>query len=401
MSKVQFIRFKEDNILVRFQGMHRNIKKTPEEVGEIYDACKAVNENPSDENISHLKGLLNPITKSEFTKNLDIDKEGNIYLKDTKEKMPSGLTSIIKKYLEDNIPIDSLINFWRLCLDNPNKQARDGFYKYISDFGVVITDHGYAILYKAVNVKGDSDKKVKEVGSDLSRFVSSRYLKIKNMKKSPKNYHVFSIQGADPDGDVFRISTHKGVDPRLSDNEKITKDHGVLQDLYDNINEESQTIEESTEDISIFEPSHTGDHGMEIRIGEPVTMPREKCDPDISNDCSYGLHVGSHKYVSNFGSNMDAILAILVNPRDVVALPQYDHSKIRVCKYFPYAEMERDENGNWEEIEHGFFEEDFLDYEIEELEERLQHLYDNENEEVDSQEEEVIKQRLVYLKDVV
>jgi hypothetical protein len=105
-------------------------------------------------------------------------------------------------------------------------------------------------------------------------------------------------------------------------------------------------------------------------------MPRHLCDPDSSVSCSKGLHVGSHKYVDSFGSDMDVILAVAVNPRDIVALPDYDHSKIRTCRYLPYAVMEREDDGSWEEVESAQVQTDQLnedfDYEgeLETLEEK-------------------------------
>jgi hypothetical protein len=83
----------------------------------------------------------------------------------------------------------------------------------------------------------------------------------------------------------------------------------------------------------------------------------------------------------------------------VVALPQYDHSKIRVCRYFPYAEIERDELGYWEEIEEGYFEEDFMAHEAEEVKKALEELYTKKAEgaEIDEEEEAYLNKRLIIL----
>lgn len=72
----------------------------------------------------------------------------------------------------------------------------------------------------------------------------------------------------------------------------------------------------------------------------------------------------------NFG-NRRLVLAVLVNPANIVALPESDHSKIRTCEYYPYAVMSVG-NEEWEEIEVDYFEEDYCDYE----EENLQNLID-------------------------
>lgn len=396
---IQYIRYENEQIFVRFKGVHRNLTGTKEEIDEIMTACLSYKDNPSEENEKAVLSLINPVSKEAFTKDFDIDDSGNLYLKGTKNKLPMDLASMVKTYIDNNMPIQSLVNFWKLCLANPNEVARDGFYNYVKNFGVVITDHGYAILYKAVNILSeDNSKSTKDVSSTLSRWVSSEYIRIKQMKKSPKNYPVFELESKESGDTFYVLSTHQGTFPSHEyDEEKYEVEQvGTLQSIYDESIEESKELEESDDKVALYKPWHSGDHGMVIRLGEPVTMPRDKCDPDIRKDCSYGLHVGSYKYVSSFGSDMDAILAILVNPRDVVALPEYDHSKIRVCEYFPYAEMSRDEEGNWEEIEQGYFEEDFLQYEIEELEELLI----DESEDVDESRKEAINQRLVYLRDI-
>lgn len=119
--------------------------------------------------------------------------------------------------------------------------------------------------------------------------------------------------------------------------------HGTLAEMYTLIVEASDAQ---------FEPWYDGgEYGNEIDLGEMISMPREECDPNSEVACSQGLHVGSHKYVESFGSNMDVILACVVSPRDIVALPDRDHSKVRFCRYFPYATMKRNDDGSWEEIE--------------------------------------------------
>jgi len=74
-------------------------------------------------------------------------------------------------------------------------------------------------------------------------------------------------------------------------------------------------------------------------IGKVIEMPRYEVDDDYSKDCSYGYHVGSIAYVRNFGSGGHMVL-VKVNPRDAVAVPQYDHTKIRVCRYEVLEEVD-------------------------------------------------------------
>jgi hypothetical protein len=378
-SDLQYIMFNRTQILVRFRGVSRNITEDEQIIDDILDLCveyKKAPEELKEEIAEDLLRYINPIQRKDFATGVEKGKDGNLYLKGTDFPMPEELQQVLEIYVEKELPFKPLLNFWRWCIQNPSETAREGFYKYVKDFGIVITDAGYVILYKAMNVSSNPEYKQKgKTDQKLSAYVSNQYMKIKGMKKSPKNYHVFEVQGFDENDDPsmrYEISKHSGDEPNLDDNEMISEDLGVLQELYEDIIEQGKDLEESTEEINVYRPSHLGKHGMRAALGTPVNMPREDCDPDINVGCSYGLHVGSHKYVSSFGSGMDAILAVLVNPRDVVALPHHDHSKIRVCRYFPYAEIVRNDDGSWEELEHGHFEEDFIHYEMGEVKEQLE-----------------------------
>lgn len=83
-----------------------------------------------------------------------------------------------------------------------------------------------------------------------------------------------------------------------------------------------------------------------IKIGEVVTMPREKCDTDSSHSCSRGLHGGGagwlkRNYMGNSG------LVILINPADVTAVPYIeDYGKLRTCAYLPIAKVEFNDDGD-------------------------------------------------------
>jgi hypothetical protein len=270
---------------------------------------------------------INPLLRKEIAEVLTFDGK-YYYLGKTQTKIPQQLASEIVQFSTEGYPIDSLVNFWKRCLLNPNEKARNDFFDYCKTFGITITSSGLAVLYKAV--KPDYEKE-----DGLAEFVSKEYLKIKRWKKSPSNYfvHVTST------GHVL--------------NEESLGAFGNLADLHNKIGEIAE------EEGMKFKPWFAGGQfGQTIKLGQPVTMPREQCDSNINRECSYGLHIGSYEYVHNFANPGDIILACLVNPTDIVALPAYDTSKIRTCEYTPYAIIERDENGNWTEYESKFFETD-------------------------------------------
>lgn len=68
------------------------------------------------------------------------------------------------------------------------------------------------------------------------------------------------------------------------------------------------------------------------KVGDVVTMPRLTVDEDREVACSEGLHAGTFSYATDFGHGHT--LQVLINPRDVVAVPKdCDEQKLRVCRY--------------------------------------------------------------------
>jgi hypothetical protein len=74
---------------------------------------------------------------------------------------------------------------------------------------------------------------------------------------------------------------------------------------------------------------HTGN--ISNRIGQRVTMERNRISDDPSIGCHTGLHVGSERYAVDFG---DRTVICKINPRDVVSVPlDCECQKMRVCAY--------------------------------------------------------------------
>lgn len=110
----------------------------------------------------------------------------------------------------------------------------------------------------------------------------------------------------------------------------------IIEVRYDE--DTGERIEEKVSQAMTFKPFHSGSHGMVIKVGEAIKMPREACDSDPEQTCSAGLHVGSMEYVKDFGHGGSVVLEVLVNPRNVVAVPyDYNNTKMRCCEYFPIA----------------------------------------------------------------
>lgn len=89
---------------------------------------------------------------------------------------------------------------------------------------------------------------------------------------------------------------------------------------------------------------HTGTILNEV--GTYVEVERNTVDDDYSKDCSHGLHVGTRDYVKGFNASSNSrVLLVKVNPADVVSVPKYDSTKMRVCRYFILEELDNKDFG--------------------------------------------------------
>jgi len=330
---------------------------SPAEADELFRLCLDAKENPTDEKILNIRAYLNERTRVAMMAGLEHDPEtSEVFMAGFNTPVPDGLVEIIKDYHENGYPMQPLLNFWKLLMLNPDTRVRTDLFDFITAHDFSLTDNGYMVVYKAVYdaTEGDTD-------TSFAEFVSSKYLHVKKTwKESPKNYVVYRS-----DDDEFAITNVKTAN-KWKETEKEIEFMGNLNELFD-------AIFSSKTDADTNVPVYTDMHSrsMRIELGTPVKQDRKDCDADYRNECSNGLHVGATAYVERFanwhsGENR-AILVCYVNPANVVAVPQYDHSKMRVAEYFPFA------IANWDGekidvVEQAYFPADYTEYEVEELE---------------------------------
>ena len=427
-------------------GHHRRFfaNETGEDtLKEIYNLAKKFKESGKEKDGQELAKYLDPNYRLKISEELCQDMKGNYFLTQLPHvPIAPAVSRMLKQYQDKGLNIEPVVNLWKLALDNPNEQARLGLMDYIDRFGVPVTDSGYMILYKSVRDKNDVIEKLAFVvgeeyfdkmkhrkdptdywvfelpqnapfGERHPRFfvrdhkeVTCEVLLSGDSEAGKARFEVWwtdsplnEDEGAIPDGvastydEAMEILLDLGGSRYDEDaivdlgnyREVRLEPIGNLRDLFKELVIEKKDIEANEEESQpVWEPYHRGDYGMEIKLGEVVTMPRRECDPDITRECSYGLHVGSYEYVRRFHSSDGHILACLVNPRDIVALPEYDNSKIRTCAYMPYGVIKQDQEGAWSEAETSYWEEDFIDYERSQLEQRIQNL----NQELDQVEKD-------------
>jgi hypothetical protein len=288
------------------------------------------------------------------------------------------LVEVIKEYHENGYPLDAIINFWKLLMINPDLRVRTSLFDFITTHDFVLTDKGYMVVYKAVYRKDEN------VDHSFEEFVTNQALHVKkNWKCSPNKYVVYKDfqKSFDDDGEIDDIDyedfTYQITKIETAENwnekEKGIEIMGKLGELFSAIvNSDNQ---ESTEKTAKYTDMRT--RSMNIELGVPVHMPRHECDSDPAVDCSYGLHCGATKYVETFAGSSSVILVCLVNPAHVVAVPDYDHSKMRVAEYFPFA-FATYNDGKIDIIEEAYFENDYQVYELEELEKQIELIQANE-----------------------
>jgi len=315
----------------------------------LFDYVMKHNINPTKDDIDFVLSLMNDNLRIALKCGLETDPNtGKVYLAGFNTPVPKTLINIFEEYHEKGYPLTMLENFWQLLMLNEDKRNRERAFDFITQHDFVVTNKGYMVTYKAVYVKengNDVDKQKR-----ILEYVADKYDTIKHKwKKSPKKYFVYEDNGE------YHI-THN---PKMWDDKII----GSLHDLYKNGLNGIKFDDKEPETVYTDMYSKS----MTIKLGEPVRMERGSCDADPSKDCSYGLHVGATKYVENFATNNSVILVCLVNPANIVAVPNYDHSKMRVSEYFPIGVAERDSRGNIQIIDQPFYEDDYVSYEQEEL----------------------------------
>jgi hypothetical protein len=334
---------------------------SPEEASELFKQVLNAKENPTDENLKNIRMYLNEKLRVAYLagrSDIVADPEnGEVYLAGFNTPIPIDLVEVIKEYHEEGFPLTSIINFWKLLMINPDPRVRTSLFDFIKEHDFVLTDNGYMVVYKAVAYK-------EKANNDLPAFVSNQYLHVKkDWKCSPNKYVVYQ-----------KTSTKKyaitKVETAVNWNEK---EMGI--EFLGNLNDLFLSIFNDDNQATVYTDKHT--KTMCIILGQPVIMERKECDGDPAVECSYGLHVGATKYVETFGKNDDAVLVCYINPANVVAVPDYDHSKMRVTEYFPFAVATFD-GEKIDIIEQSYFESDYCTYEVKDLEAQIANVQANE-----------------------
>jgi len=348
--------------------LHKKNCSSPKEADEFFKIILKAKENPTDENIKKINLFLNERTRIAIKAGLEADSEtGEVFLAGFNTNIPDALVEIIKEYTEMDYPLTAIINFWKLLMINPDKRIRTSLFNFIKVHDFVLTDSGYMIVYKRVDYFNDNNQS--NENKIFTEFISKQYLHVKkDWQCNPNKYAVYKKLNADQSkGDevfgITKVDTAEIWDVENKNVEILGKLGDIFNDIFNsyNVNDKKSII-----NVPIYTDTYS--HSFKIQLGIPVKQKRKECDADPDIDCSNGLHVGATKYVENFSGKV--VLVCFVNPANVVAVPKYDHSKMRVCEYFPFA-LATFENGKIDFIKESFFESDYKNYEEKELQKMI------------------------------
>lgn len=333
--------------------LEKKVCSNSDDANAIYKMVLTTKENPTDQNIQKLYAFLNDTSRIATIAGFEVDvKDGKTYLEGFNTPVPQAIMDMIQDYYENEYPYQSILNFWKLLMANPDVRVRETLFYFLTKFNFVLTENGYFVTYKAVKNYLEPPKAISD--TDLISFVKEKFNVVKNKwKQSPKNFTIYQKDGKYI---VAETKTFKGDATTI----------GLLNELYEDIS--NKAVEPKKEDPT-YTDKHTGT--MRIKLGIPVQQERKTCNGDPSVECDSGLHCGHIQYVQHFANESDTILSCLVNPAHVVAVPKYDNTKLRTSEYFPLSIVD-----NFHTLEvskqQSFFESDYIAYEKEELEKMIE-----------------------------
>ena len=203
----------------------------------------------------------------------------------------------------DEVELRKFKNFWTLVSLNPDSRVRNNLFWFIRKWDMQITESGLLIAYRNADIKEEAKYTTDQVKAVINAYYKEKY-----------------INHNDPYQEVFFIG------------ERMVN----LGVVYDEI------VNGGGSPVYTDQYSHS----TEIRLGHPVSIPREECDANQEHSCSRGLHTGAKGWLrQNYYGKVG--LMVLVNPANVVAVPTSDsYGKMRTCEYFPIAIIDFNESGD-------------------------------------------------------
>lgn len=260
---------------------------------------------------------------------LVVNKEGDLAMKGCETiSMTDLLVSRIEEFVTKQQEIKSLLNFWSLCLLNPNEVARTKLFDYLQNNGLTITPSGYFVTFRMVKTT-DNPNEFKPARTGYGG---------KELIYVPGT--VCSIPREECNEDGSRDCS-KGL------HTGTPKFIGIVANKKHDLEEGKGTV---------------GD-------GYGYTITTKKDTPQ-----SYGAGYdrptteSKQKFDNSFGNQ--AILC-LINPAHVVSIPDSDTRKMRSCEFYFAKLTTAEEVIDMVEKDYLLYDGDYNNFELKQLQELL------------------------------
>jgi len=286
----------------------------------------------------------------------------------------------LEDHLAKNEEYQALKRFFMWCCLNPRAEVADRLYDFLSKNGMKITKQGLFVALRNVVVNHGS--------AELVDFVSNAYNKVKAVwKKSPDNYVVFLNDGEYKlvhiddlyKAEIVSCDECEGTGEIWNDEEgvydpcdvcegegeytsQVEVNHGKkiggLTELYLDLPNRSENR---------FTDNWT--KTFDIRIGQPVSMPMDKCNWSTQDCATAGLHFAGH--TAPYVLCGDTTVFTLHNPMKVVGIGE---EKGRCYEYLPFMTTnieEADEIMNSNDFDFLQLDEQYAIDELKDLENRV------------------------------
>jgi hypothetical protein len=286
---------------------------------------KEVKKNQAKEkiyNIGALKKITEEGIKEEYEQ-LVITNNG-IALKEFESiPMPKLLVDKIQEFTKRKVSIQFLINFWYKCLQNPNHVARTKLFDYLLGQNIIITKSGNFVTYRMVK---DCDSK----GVKLNGYFTDD--RTHTMRYWPKSVCFIPRNECDEDGskDCSR-GLHTGNPKFIGINIEKSSKEG-LGDGYKTVT---------------YSPNE--EFGYNGGYGTGYDKPELKFDESFGN----------------------VPIICIVNPANVVSVPNSDTRKMRSCEFYFVKTTTVEEVIALEAGDYLLFDEDYEKIEIDRIKDKI------------------------------
>lgn len=332
-----------DTLINMFTSVTKEVEKK-EEVKKVEE--KAVKKRIDKINKSELKGektekkreklynigVLKSISKNTVKEELDlliVTKEGMVLKGFESIPMPKLLVAKIEEFSKRGVSIKFLINFWYKCLANPNHIARTKLFDYLVGQNIIITESGNIVTYRMV-------KDVNKDGSKLDGYYTDAHTH--TMRYYPKTVCFIPRSECDEDGSKdCSKGLHTG-NPKFIGINVEKSDKNGLGDGYNS----GVTYEASKES------GYSAGYGTGYNTPKPA--PKE-----VKFDHSFG----------------NVPIICIVNPSNVVSVPNSDTRKMRSCEFYFVKVTTVEEVIALEAGDYLLFDEDYEKIEIETLKDTI------------------------------